>query len=62
MQPSRGRLAFLIARRLIQDGQHAADQQAEGIMGGEPVQHIDHLCDVGRIHLAAPAPRLAMQQ
>jgi hypothetical protein len=36
MQVSQRLLTFVIARRLIQDGQHAADQEAEGVTGGEP--------------------------
>jgi hypothetical protein len=47
-------LAFLIARGLVQGSQHAANQQAKSITGGEPIQHIDHLCDLGRIHRARP--------
>jgi hypothetical protein len=39
-------LALFVARRLIQDGQDTADQQAEGVAGSESVQHLDHLCDL----------------
>jgi hypothetical protein len=31
-----------------------ADQQAEGITGGEPVQRLDHLRNLRRIHRAPP--------
>jgi len=40
-------LTLLIAWRLIQDGMDAANQQAKGITGGEPVQDLDYLPDLG---------------
>jgi hypothetical protein len=47
-------LTFLIAWRLIQDRQHAANQQIKSITSGKSVQHADHLRDLRRIHRAAP--------
>jgi len=54
-------LPLLIARCLIQNRRHATDQQAKGVTRGEPVQHLDHLRDLGWIHRAAPQ-RLGARQ